>query len=163
MTPPRTNANCNWDTSGVTAGGQTYYIYGVADDTISTPGTDWSEGTVQVNDAPPALDHYPPVASDCPYQRGSDTPTVASGGMRAGGRGGRTKTIWATTNPKQSGYTVKADWSQAPGTRTLTWDSINSEYDTTFTSFSTGGTVVIWTEDAANASGVISVQCFSGP
>jgi hypothetical protein len=50
--PPQTGLTCNWDTTGVTAGGQTYYLYGVADDGISTPGTNWSSGTVQVNDAP---------------------------------------------------------------------------------------------------------------
>jgi hypothetical protein len=129
-------------------------------DTFSTSNT----ATVTVDVVLAGLGHYPPVCGDDAYQRGSDTPTVASGGMTMGGFGDSDKTIWATTSPNTSGHTVKADWDQDAGTRTLTWNAGSSRYDVNFTSWLTsGGNVVIWTEDAADEFGVISVECYAGP
>ena len=98
---------------------------------------------------------------DDAYQRGSDTPTVASGGMEGGFF--QNKTVYSTTAPNQSGYTVKADWNQVPGTQTLIWSGSRYDYTYSGTGFDSGGQVVIWTEDAADGNGVISVECYAGP
>ncbi|MBN1168649.1 helix-turn-helix domain-containing protein, partial [Candidatus Woesebacteria bacterium] len=57
-----TDNTCTWDTTGVIPG--TYYVYGIVDDGVNSPVSDYSSGVVTINDAPDITVDEPDGAGD---------------------------------------------------------------------------------------------------